>query len=265
MGMFRRKTAPPAAADLFTESERERVDALWRLTAPPRAEFDAAENAARLAEVMSFALTAAVLADRLGLVVGRANALDWCPLTEMWRRRRCWTDMAVPHSYGALPLRCRWEMRGVCWLGQELVTMRALGAHSAKVRMSYARSPSRRLNGQITARRSGRSFAPQTIRSMWAPASARKRRKDADDDVHGARDRDRRPKGRDSERDSVGSTTARPEGIALLLFLCRHSAKFKWIAGLSPVCGCGKAGAIRRANVLGVRQGPTKCSALRGG
>ena len=36
---------------------------------------------ARLAEVMSFALAAAVLAEQFGLVVGRAQAADWCPLT----------------------------------------------------------------------------------------------------------------------------------------------------------------------------------------
>ena len=44
--------------------------------------FGAAEDAARLAEVMSFALAAAVLAERLGVLVGRASAAGWRPATE---------------------------------------------------------------------------------------------------------------------------------------------------------------------------------------
>ena len=133
MGIFRkakRDAATTVGGDLFTEPEPERVDALWRLTALPRAEFEetygvmlgrfwryvgnatgeawaavkresltcavaalrvrqarvlprfaAAEDAARLAEVLSFALTAAVVAERFGLVAGHASAPGWCPLT----------------------------------------------------------------------------------------------------------------------------------------------------------------------------------------
>ena len=178
MGMFSRKTAPHAAADLFTESERERVAALWRLTALPRAEFDAtygamlarfwrwvaapkgetwtslkretltsavaalrarqarvlprfgaAEDAARLAEVMSFALAAAVLAERLGLVLGRADAPDWCPLAEDVPASAELADVSAPHAYGALLLPRLVGEAGLRWLGQEPVAMRALASY----------------------------------------------------------------------------------------------------------------------------------------
>ena len=49
MGNFGRKAGSraeaPGAADVFTAPERERIDALWRLTALPRAEFDATYGA----------------------------------------------------------------------------------------------------------------------------------------------------------------------------------------------------------------------------
>ena len=43
MGIFKRTKRESATVGdgLFTKSERERMDALWRLTALPRAEFDA--------------------------------------------------------------------------------------------------------------------------------------------------------------------------------------------------------------------------------
>ena len=176
--MFKRKTAPRAAADHLTKSERERVDALWRLTALPRAEFDAtygamlarfrrwvaaprgaawtalkhealtaavaalrvrqarvlprfgaAEDAARLAEVMSFALAAAVLAERLGLVLGRADVPDWCPLAEDVPASAELEDVSAPRSYGALLLPRLVGDAGLRWLGQEPVAMRALAAY----------------------------------------------------------------------------------------------------------------------------------------
>ena len=43
--------------------------------------FAGAEDVVRLAEVMSFALVAAVVAERFGLQAGRAMSKDWCPLT----------------------------------------------------------------------------------------------------------------------------------------------------------------------------------------
>ena len=49
MGFFGRKAwrraAAPGAADMFTAPERERIEALWRLTALPRAEFEATYGA----------------------------------------------------------------------------------------------------------------------------------------------------------------------------------------------------------------------------
>ena len=49
MGFFGPKAGSraeaPGAADVFTAPERERVEALWRLTALPRAEFDATYGA----------------------------------------------------------------------------------------------------------------------------------------------------------------------------------------------------------------------------
>ena len=155
MGIFKRKVTAQRAGRtvdaVFTDTECERVTALWRLTALPRAEFDAtygdmlfrfwryvaapggadwttlkdealicataalrvrqarvlprfgaAEEAARLHEVMSFALTAAVLAERLGQVAGRSRAPDWCPLTEDVPASAVLEDVAVPGCYGAL-------------------------------------------------------------------------------------------------------------------------------------------------------------------
>ena len=49
MGIFGRKAGSRAeaagAAEVFTAPERERVEALWRLTALPRAEFEATYGA----------------------------------------------------------------------------------------------------------------------------------------------------------------------------------------------------------------------------
>ena len=49
MGIFGTKagnrTEAAGAADVFTAPERERIEALWRLTALPRAEFDATYGA----------------------------------------------------------------------------------------------------------------------------------------------------------------------------------------------------------------------------
>ena len=39
------RAAAPGTADVFTAPERERTEALWRLTALPRAEFDATYGA----------------------------------------------------------------------------------------------------------------------------------------------------------------------------------------------------------------------------
>ena len=181
MGIFKRTKAQSATSvggDLFTDWERERVDALWRLTALPRDAFEmtygvmlgrfwrylsapkgeawkalrsesltcavaalrarqahilprfgAAEDAARLAEVMSFALAAAVLAERIGLAVGRASAPGWCPATEDVPAAAVLEDVSVPRSYGALLLPRLVGDAGLRWLGREPVAMRALAAY----------------------------------------------------------------------------------------------------------------------------------------
>ena len=170
MGIFGQKAGNRAeaarAADVFTAPERERIEALWRLTALPRAEFDAtygamlggfwryaasargetwaalrreslgcavaalrarqarvlprfaaAEDAARLAEVMSFALAACVVAERFAAVAGRATAPGWRPLTD-----------DVPES-AALLLARRAGEAGLGWLGQEPAALHALAAY----------------------------------------------------------------------------------------------------------------------------------------
>ncbi len=181
MGIFKRTKAQSATSvggDLFTDRERERVDALWRLTALPRDAFEAtygvmlgrfwryvsapkgeawtmvksesltcavaalrarqahvlprfgaAEDAARLAEVMSFALAAAVLAERIGLAAGRAPAAGWCPATEDVPASTVLEDVSVPRAYGALLLPRLVGDAGLRWLAQEPVAMRALAAY----------------------------------------------------------------------------------------------------------------------------------------
>ena len=181
MGIFRRTrtgsgTAPGGVA--FTDAERERVDALYRLTALPRAEFEAtygallgrfwgyvsaprgeiwtalrsesltcamaalrarqarvlprfaaAEDAARLAEVMSFALVAAVVAERFGLVIGRATAPGWGPLSAAVPASVTLDDAPVPPSYGSLLIARLVGDAGLAWLGQEPAALRALAAY----------------------------------------------------------------------------------------------------------------------------------------
>ena len=182
MGIFDRtkKTQPATTVggDLFADAERERVDALWRLTALPRDEFEAtygvllarfwryvsaatgeawsalrsealtcavaalrarqarviprfaaAEDAARLAEVMSFALAAAVVAERFGLVAGRAAAPGWCPLTADVPASATLSGDPAPASYGALLLPRLAGDAGLAWLAQEPVALAALAAY----------------------------------------------------------------------------------------------------------------------------------------
>ena len=182
MGIFDRtketRSATTVGGDLFTDAERERVDALWRLTALPRDEFEAtygvllgrfwryvsgatgeawsalrsealtcavaalrarqahviprfaaAEDAARLAEVMSFALAAAVVAERFGLVAGRAAAPGWCPLTADVPAAATLGGDPAPASYGALLLPRLAGDAGLAWLAQEPAALAALAAY----------------------------------------------------------------------------------------------------------------------------------------
>ena len=181
MRLFARKEPPSpvgAGGDPFTDAERGRVDALWRLTALPRGEFEAtygamlgrfwryvsaargaawtalksealtgavaalrarqarvlprfaaAEDAARLAEAMSFALAAAVVAERFGVVVGRASAPGWCPLAGDVPATAVLGEEPAPPAYGALLLPRLVGAAGLSWLGQEPVVLRALAAY----------------------------------------------------------------------------------------------------------------------------------------
>ena len=182
MGIFGQKagsrTKAPGAADVFTAPERERVEALWRLTALPRAEFEAtygamlggfwrysasargeawaalrretlacvvaalrarqarvlprfaaAEDAARLAEVMSFALAACVVAERFAAVAGRAAAPGWRPLTDDVPESAEPAGAPPPRPFGALLLARLAGEAGLGWLGQEPAALRALAAY----------------------------------------------------------------------------------------------------------------------------------------
>ena len=182
MGFFGRKSgsraAAPGAAGVFTAPERERIEALWRLTALPRAEFDAtygamlggfwrfaaaargeawtalrretlvcavaalrarqarvlprfaaAEDAARLAEVMSFALAACVVAERFAAVAGRAAAPGWRPLTDDVPESAEPAGAPPPRPFGALLLARLAGEAGLGWLGQEPAALRALAAY----------------------------------------------------------------------------------------------------------------------------------------
>ena len=146
-----------------TVAERDRIEALWRLTALPRAEFEAthramlggfwryaesargeawtalrcetlacavaalrarqarvlprfpaAEDAARLADVMSFALAAAVVAERFAAVAGRATAPGWRRLTDEVPESTAPVGAPPPRPVGALLLA---RLAGEVWLG----------------------------------------------------------------------------------------------------------------------------------------------------
>ena len=173
-----RRVTAPGAVDVFTAPERERIEALWRLTALPRAEFDAtygamlggfwrfaaaargeawaalrretlvcavaalrarqarvlprfaaAEDAARLAEVMSFALAACVVAERFAALAGRASAPGWRPLTDDVPESAEPAGAPPPRPFGALLLARLAGEAGLGWLGQEPAALRALAAY----------------------------------------------------------------------------------------------------------------------------------------
>ena len=178
MGMFRRKNASPLADRVFNDDERERLMAVWRLTALPREEFEAtygdlfrrgwravaagpgvewivlrdralahvtaalkvrqayvlprfaaAEDAARLAEAMSFALAACVLAERFAGVLGRAVAPGWSPLHGDVPAAAALSEVPVPRSFGALLLTRLVGDAGHEWLAQEREALRAAAAY----------------------------------------------------------------------------------------------------------------------------------------
>ena len=81
--------------------------------------FAAAEDSYRLAEVMSFALAACVVAERFVQVLGRAAGPDWCPLTGDVPAGTELADTDVPRSFGALVLPRLLGAPGHDWLGQQ--------------------------------------------------------------------------------------------------------------------------------------------------
>ena len=181
MELFKRareKAAAMAREGLFTKPEQERMDALWRLTALPRAEFDAtygemlarfwrcvragrgvewivlrdqaldsaiaalkvrqarvlpraapAEDAARLAEVMSFALAACVLAERFARVVGRVVGPGWHPLSGDLPAAAELADVEAPRAFGALLLPRLVGKAGDEWLGAQPEALREVAAY----------------------------------------------------------------------------------------------------------------------------------------
>ena len=91
--------------------------------------FAAAEDAARLAEVMSFALATAVVAERFGLLVGRAAAPGWSPLTEDVPAAVTLIDAPPPAACGLLLVPRLAGDAGLSWLGQEPLALAALAAY----------------------------------------------------------------------------------------------------------------------------------------
>ena len=91
--------------------------------------FAAAEDAARLAEVMSFALAACLVAKRFAAVAGRATAPGWRPLTDDVPESAALSAAAPPRPFGALLVARLAGEAGLGWLGQEPIALRALAAY----------------------------------------------------------------------------------------------------------------------------------------
>ena len=91
--------------------------------------FAAAEDAARLAEVMSFALAACVVAERFAAVAGRATAPGWRPLTDDVPESAAVGAEPPPRPFRALLLARLAGEAGLGWLGQEPAALHALAAY----------------------------------------------------------------------------------------------------------------------------------------
>ena len=208
---------------LFTDAERQRVDALWRLTALPRAEFEAtygvmlgrfwrcvsavrgdpwtalrsetltcavaalrvrqahvlprfaaAEDAARLTEAMSFALATAVVAERFGLVVGRARAPGWCPFDADVPACAVLAEATVPCAWGALLVPRLTGDAGLAWLGQEPDALAALAAYfgpgPSELR-AIARDAARRVGHPLDGESGSVAEAAETVAGSEAPGT----------------------------------------------------------------------------------------------
>ena len=125
--------------------------------------FAAAEDAARLAEVMSFALAACVVAERFAAVAGRATAPGWRPLTDDVPESAVVGDTPAPP-----PLRCPAPRpargRGRARLARPGARRRSAPSPptSATARASFARSPARRSAGSVSPSTAGRPRPPPT-------------------------------------------------------------------------------------------------------
>ena len=127
------------SAGVGSEWAAVRRDALANLIAALRARqarilprFAPAEDAARLTEVMSFALAAVVLAERLGLVIGRAAAAGWCPWAEDVPSSAVLEEVDVPPCYGALLVPRLIGDAGREWVAQEPLVQREMAGYFAQ-------------------------------------------------------------------------------------------------------------------------------------
>ena len=118
-----------AWADLKRDVLSNMIAALRARQARILPRFAAAEDASRLTEVMSFALAAAVLAERMALVLGRAAAPGWCPWTEDMPKSAAIAWPPASRSYGALLLPRLMGPEGGEWVSQERVAVRELSAY----------------------------------------------------------------------------------------------------------------------------------------
>ena len=124
------------AAGSSPECAGVRAEVLNAVTAALRARqgrilprFAAAEDSGRMAELMSFALAAAVLADRFGRLAGRVSERGWRPWKDAVPAQAAFGDVGVPRSFGLL-LAIRFAgPEGGAWLAQEPVVVRELAAY----------------------------------------------------------------------------------------------------------------------------------------
>ena len=91
--------------------------------------FAPAEDAARLAEAMSFALAACVFAERFAPVLGRARAPAWSALTRDAPPAAVLDDVSVSDVFGALLFARLTGDAGLDWLGQQPEALRAVAAY----------------------------------------------------------------------------------------------------------------------------------------
>ena len=153
-----RLTALPR--DEFDATYRDWLRRSWRVIAAlkvreahvvPR--FATAEDSSRMAEVMSFALAACGVAERVGQALGRAAEPDWCPTAADVPEGAVLKEVHVPRSFGALVLPRLLGEAGHEWLGQQPEALREAAAYFGSGRLP--RSPSfRATRGWASCQRS---------------------------------------------------------------------------------------------------------------